>query len=195
MNANEIKISDNTVIKTMTVEELLTAQDVGDIATPDIQRPAGVWSAEQCAKLEDTISRGWGIGTISIVEVSKGEKTLRLLDDGLQRMTALRIQRDAAVTAFDTAEAALTAAHEAHDELPAESPNKAAAEAALTAAAADYDSAHRRLMTLCEYPVAVSVTTTDDISVAAELFVRLNNGTPLSKIQRGTAGLKPAVLA
>ena len=56
-------------------------------------------------------------------------------------------------------------------------------------------AAQRRLDTLTSYPVAVSVTTTDDITVAAELFVRLNNGTPLSKIQRGTAGLKPAVLA
>ena len=110
MNANAIKITESTEIKTMTVSELLTAQDIGDIATPDIQRPAGVWNAEQCAKLEDTISRGWGIGTISIVEVSKGEKTLRLLDDGLQRLTALRIQRDAATAACDTAEAAYNAA-------------------------------------------------------------------------------------
>ena len=81
MNAKTIKISENTEIKTMTVSELLTAQDVGDIATPDIQRPAGVWSVEQCAKLEDTISRGWGIGTISIVEVSllNGESPIRII--------------------------------------------------------------------------------------------------------------------
>lgn len=194
MNVNAIKISENTNIITMTVSELLTAQDVGDIATPDIQRPAGVWSAEQCAKLEDTVSRGWGIGTISIVEVSKGEKILRLLDDGLQRLTALRIQRDAAQAATDTAEAALTAADAAFDELPAESPNKAAAKAACDTAFEDFNAAAARLSRLESYPVAVSVTTTDDISVAAELFVRLNNGTPLSKIQRGTAGLKPAVL-
>ena len=90
MNANAIKITESTEIKTMTVSELLTAQDIGDIATPDIQRPAGVWNAEQCAKLEDTISRGWGIGTISLVEIVKDGKTLRLLVDGLQRMTALR---------------------------------------------------------------------------------------------------------
>lgn len=174
---NAIKITESTEIKTMTVEELLTAQDVGDIATPDIQRPAGVWSAEQCAKLEDTISRGWGIGTISIVEVSKGEKTLRLLVDGLQRLTALRTQRDAAQAALDAASLAAEAA---------EAPETAAD---------DLAAAQRRLDTLTSYPVAVSVTTTDDITVAAELFVRLNNGTPLSKIQRGTAGLKPAILA
>ena len=100
---NSIKITESTVIKTMTVSELLTAQDVGDIATPDIQRPAGVWSAEQCAKLEDTIMRGWGIGTISIVEIIRDGKTLRLLVDGLQRLTALRTQRDAAQAALDAA--------------------------------------------------------------------------------------------
>ena len=33
MNANEIKITESTEIKTMTVADLLTAQDVGDIAT------------------------------------------------------------------------------------------------------------------------------------------------------------------
>ena len=44
---NALKITESTEIKTMTVSELLTAQDIGDIATPDIQRPAGVWSAEQ----------------------------------------------------------------------------------------------------------------------------------------------------
>ena len=141
MNANTIRISENTEIKTMTVSELLTAQDIGDIATPDIQRPAGVWNAEQCAKLEDTIMRGWGIGTISIVEVSKGEKTLRLLDDGLQRLTALRIQRDAAQAATDTAEAALTAADTAYEELPAESPNKAATKAACDTAFEDFNAA------------------------------------------------------
>ena len=177
MNANAIKITESTEIKTMTVSELLTAQDIGDIATPDIQRPAGVWNAEQCAKLEDTISRGWGIGTISLVEIVKDGKTLRLLVDGLQRMTALRTQRDAAQAALDAAGIAA-----------------AAAEAGETAAD-DLAAAQRRLDTLTSYPVAVSVTTTDDPTTAAELFVRLNNGTPLSKIQRGTAGLKPAVLA
>ena len=174
---NAIKITESTEIKTMTVSELLTAQDVGDIATPDIQRPAGVWSAEQCAKLEDTISRGWGIGTISIVEIVKDGKTLRLLVDGLQRLTALRIQRDAAQAALETAGLAAEAAE------------------ATETAADDLAAAQRRLDTLTSYPVAVSVTTTDDPTTAAELFVRLNNGTPLSKIQRGTAGLKPAVLA
>ena len=174
---NAIKITENTEIKTMTVSELLTAQDVGDIATPDIQRPAGVWSAEQCAKLEDTISRGWGIGTISIVEIVKDGKTLRLLVDGLQRLTALRTQRDAAQAALEAAGLAAEAAE------------------ATETAADDLVAAQRRLDTLTSYPVAVSVTTTDDPTTAAELFVRLNNGTPLSKIQRGTAGLKPAVLA
>ena len=177
MNANAIKITESTEIKTMTVSELLTAQDIGDIATPDIQRPAGVWNAEQCAKLEDTISRGWGIGTISLVEIVKDGKTLRLLVDGLQRMTALRTQRDAAQAALDAASLA------------------AAADNAPETAADDLAAAQRRLDTLTSYPVAVSVTTTDDPTTAAELFVRLNNGTPLSKIQRGTAGLKPAVLA
>lgn len=177
MNANAIKITESTEIKTMTVSELLTAQDIGDIATPDIQRPAGVWSAEQCAKLEDTISRGWGIGTISIVEIVKDGKTLRLLVDGLQRLTALRIQRDAAEAALDAASLA------------------AGADNAPETAADDLVGAQRRLDTLTSYPVAVSVTTTDDPTTAAELFVRLNNGTPLSKIQRGTAGLKPAILA
>ena len=177
MNANAIKITESTEIKTMTVSELLTAQDIGDIATPDIQRPAGVWNAEQCAKLEDTIMRGWGIGTISLVEIVKDGKTLRLLVDGLQRMTALRTQRDAAQAALDAASLA------------------AAADAAPETAADDVAAAQRRLDTLTSYPVAVSVTTTDDPTTAAELFVRLNNGTPLSKIQRGTAGLKPAVLA
>ena len=177
MNANAIKITESTEIKTMTVSELLTAQDIGDIATPDIQRPAGVWSAEQCAKLEDTISRGWGIGTISIVDIVKDGKTMRLLVDGLQRMTALRTQRDAAQAALDAASLA------------------AAADPAPETAADDLAAAQRRLDTLTGYPVAVSVTTTDDPTTAAELFVRLNNGTPLSKIQRGTAGLKPAVLA
>ena len=177
MNANTLKITESTEIKTMTVSELLTAQDIGDIATPDIQRPAGVWSAEQCAKLEDTISRGWGIGTISLVEIVKDGKTLRLLVDGLQRMTALRIQRDAAQAALEAASLA------------------AAADNAPETAADDLAAAQRRLDTLTSYPVAVSVTTTDDPTTAAELFVRLNNGTPLSKIQRGTAGLKSAVLA
>ena len=177
MNANAIKITESTEIKTMTVSELLTAQDIGDIATPDIQRPAGVWNAEQCAKLEDTISRGWGIGTISLVEIVKDGKTLRLLVDGLQRMTALRTQRDAAQAALEAASLA------------------AAADPAPENAADDLVAAQRRLDTLTSYPVAVSVTTTDDPTTAAELFVRLNNGTPLSKIQRGTAGLKPAVLA
>ena len=174
---NAIKITESTEIKTMTVSELLTAQDVGDIATPDIQRPAGVWSAEQCAKLEDTISRGWGIGTISIVEIVKDGKTLRLLVDGLQRLTALRTQRDAAQAALEAAGLAAEAA---------EAPETAAD---------DLVAAQRRFDTLTSYPVAVSVTTTDDPTTAAELFVRLNNGTPLSKIQRGTAGLKPSVLA
>ena len=174
---NAIKITESTEIKTMTVSELLTAQDIGDIATPDIQRPAGVWNAEQCAKLEDTISRGWGIGTISLVEIVKEGKTLRLLVDGLQRMTALRTQRDAAQSALEAAS------------LAAEAPE------APEAAADDLVAAQRRFDTLTSYPVAVSVTTTDDPTTAAELFVRLNNGTPLSKIQRGTAGLKPAILA
>lgn len=190
MNANAIKITESTEIKTMTVSELLTAQDIGDIATPDIQRPAGVWSAEQCAKLEDTISRGWGIGTISLVEIVKDGKTLRLLVDGLQRMTALRTQRDAAQAALDAASLAALAAVDA-----AVGKDAAAANAITDAAADDLAAAQRRLDTLTSYPVAVSVTTTDDPTTAAELFVRLNNGTPLSKIQRGTAGLKPAVLA
>lgn len=190
MNANAIKITESTEIKTMTVSELLTAQDVGDIATPDIQRPAGVWNAEQCAKLEDTISRGWGIGTISLVEIVKDGKTLRLLVDGLQRMTALRTQRDAAQSALDAASLAAVAAVDA-----AVGKDAAAANAITDAAADDLAAAQRRLDTLTSYPVAVSVTTTDDPTTAAELFVRLNNGTPLSKIQRGTAGLKPAVLA
>lgn len=177
MNENTINITESTKIMTMNVADLLTAQDVGDIATPDIQRPAGVWNAEQCAKLEDTISRGWGIGTISLVEIVKDGKTLRLLVDGLQRMTALRTQRDAAQAALDAASLAAEAA---------EAPETAAD---------DLVAAQRRFDTLTSYPVAVSVTTTDDPTTAAELFVRLNNGTPLSKIQRGTAGLKPAVLA
>ena len=199
MNANAIKITESTEIKTMTVSELLTAQDVGDIATPDIQRPAGVWNAEQCAKLEDTISRGWGIGTISLVEIVKDGKTLRLLVDGLQRMTALRTQRDAAQSAFDVAESAYNAAVDEGaklDENPAADKNaKSAADSAIDTAADDLAAAAARLSRLESYPVAVTVTTTDDPTTAAELFVRLNNGTPLSKIQRGTAGLKPAILA
>lgn len=196
---NAIKITANTEIKTMTVEELLTAQDVGEIATPDIQRPAGVWSAEQCAKLEDTISRGWGIGTISIVEIIREGKTLRLLVDGLQRLTALRIQRDAAEAAVDAADAAYAAAVDEAAKLdadPAADPAaKATADTAIKAAFEDYNAVRTRYTALSEYPVAVTITTTDDPTTAAELFVRLNNGTPLSKIQRGTAGLKPAVLA
>ena len=195
---NEIRITESTVIKTMTVSDLLMAQDIGDIATPDIQRPAGVWNAEQCAKLEDTISRGWGIGTISLVEIVKDGKTLRLLVDGLQRMTALRTQRDAAQAALDAASAAFAAAAGIEDDSEAVAEIAEPAEpakAAALAAADDMAAAHRRLDTLTSYPVAVSVTTTDDPTTAAELFVRLNNGTPLSKIQRGTAGLKPAVLA
>ena len=199
MNANAIKITESTEIKTMTVSELLTAQDIGDIATPDIQRPAGVWNAEQCAKLEDTISRGWGIGTISLVEIVKDGKTLRLLVDGLQRMTALRTQRDAAQSAFDVAESAYNAAVDEGaklDENPAADKNaKSAADSAIDTAADDLAAAAARLSRLESYPVAVTVTTTDDPTTAAELFVRLNNGTPLSKIQRGTAGLKPAILA
>lgn len=187
---NAIKITESTEIKTMTVSELLTAQDVGDIATPDIQRPAGVWSAEQCAKLEDTIMRGWGIGTISIVEIIREGKTLRLLVDGLQRITALRTQRDAAQAALD---AAAIAAAAAVDAAVGKTPEEA--KTITDTAADDLAAAQRRLDTLETYPVAVSTTTTDDPTTAAELFVRLNNGTPLSKIQRGTAGLKPAVLA
>lgn len=196
---NEIKITENTEIKTMTVADLLTAQDVGDIATPDIQRPAGVWSAEQCAKLEDTIMRGWGIGTISIVEIIREEKILRLLVDGLQRLTALRTQRDAAQAALDAADAAYNAAVDEGAKLdanPAADPAaKAAADAAIKAAFEDYNAAAARVQRLESYPVAVSITTTDDPTTAAELFVRLNNGTPLSKIQRGTAGLKSDILA
>lgn len=196
---NTIKITESTVIETMTVADLLTAQDVGDIATPDIQRPAGVWSVEQCAKLEDTIMRGWGIGTISIVEIIRDGKALRLLVDGLQRLTALRTQRDAAAAAVDTAEAAYNAAVDDGTKLdvnPAADPAaKAAADDAIKAAYEDLNAAADRLSRLEAYPVAVSTTTTDDPTTAAELFVRLNNGTPLSKIQRGTAGLKPAVLA
>ena len=196
---NAIKITDNTEIKTMAVSELLTAQEVGDIATPDIQRPAGVWSAEQCAKLEDTISRGWGIGTISIVEIVKDGKTLRLLVDGLQRLTALRIQRDAAQAALDAADAAYNAAVDEGTKLdtnPAADPAaKAAADDTIKAAFDDFNAAAVRVQRLESYPVAVSITTTDDPTTAAELFVRLNNGTPLSKIQRGTAGLKSEVLA
>lgn len=187
---NEIRITESTNISTMTVSELLTAQDVGDIATPDIQRPAGVWSAEQCAKLEDTIMRGWGIGTISIVEIIRDGKTLRLLVDGLQRLTALRTQRDAAQAALDAASLAAAAAVDA---AVGKTPEEA--KATTDAAADDLAAAQRRLDTLETYPVAVSTTTTDDPTTAAELFVRLNNGTPLSKIQRGTAGLKPDVLA
>lgn len=196
---NEIKITENTEIKTMTVSDLLTAQDVGDIATPDIQRPAGVWNAEQCAKLEDTISRGWGIGTISIVEIVKDGKALRLLVDGLQRLTALRIQRDAAQAALDAADAAYNAAVDEGTKLdtnPAADPAaKAAADAAIKTAFEDYNAARNRYTVLSEYQVAVTITTTDEPTTAAELFVRLNNGTPLSKIQRGTAGLKSDVLA
>lgn len=187
---NEIRITESTNISTMTVSELLTAQDVGDIATPDIQRPAGVWSADQCAKLEDTISRGWGIGTISIVEIIRDGKILRLLVDGLQRLTALRTQRDAAQAALD---AAALAAAAAVDAAVGKTPEEA--KTITDAAADDLAAAQRRLDVLEAYPVAVSTTTTDDPTTAAELFVRLNNGTPLSKIQRGTAGLKPAVLA
>lgn len=196
---NAIKITETTEIKTMTVADLLTAQDIGDIATPDIQRPAGVWNAEQCAKLEDTIMRGWGIGTISIVEIIRDGKILRLLVDGLQRLTALRIQRDAAQAALDAADAAYAAAVDEGAKLdanPAADPvAKAAADAAIKAAFEDYNAARTRYTALSEYPVAVTVTTTDEPTTAAELFVRLNNGTPLSKIQRGTAGLKSDVLA
>lgn len=196
---NEIKITESTEIKTMTVAGLLTAQDIGDIATPDIQRPAGVWSAEQCAKLEDTIMRGWGIGTISIVEIIRDEKTLRLLVDGLQRLTALRMQRDAAQAALDAADAAYAVAVDEGAKLdanPAADPAaKAAADAAIKAAFEDYNAAAVRVQRLENYPVVVTVTITDDPTTAAELFVRLNNGTPLSKIQRGTAGLNSAILA
>lgn len=192
---NTIKISESTEIETMTVADLLTAQEVGDIATPDIQRPAGVWNAEQCAKLEDTIARGWGIGTISIVEIIRDGKTLRLIVDGLQRITALRTQRDAAQAALAAADAAYNAAADEGAKLDADPAVKAAADATIKAAFDDLTAAQRRLDALESYPVAVSVTTTDDPTTAAELFVRLNNGTPLSKIQRGTAGLKPAVLA
>ena len=195
----EIKITENTEIKTMTVADLLTAQDVGDIATPDIQRPAGVWSAEQCAKLEDTIMRGWGIGTISIVEIIREGKILRLLVDGLQRLTALRTQRDAAQAALDAADAAYNAAVDEGIKLdanPAADPAaKAAADDAIKAALDDFNAAAVRVQRLESYPVVVTITTTDDPTTAAELFVRLNNGTPLSKIQRGTAGLNPAILA
>lgn len=196
---NAIKITESTEINTMTVADLLTAQEVGDIATPDIQRPAGVWSVEQCAKLEDTIMRGWGIGTISVVEIIRDGKALRLLVDGLQRLTALRTQRDAAQAALDAADAAYAAAVDEGAKLdanPAADPAaKAAADDAIKTAFEDYNAARTRYTALSEYPVAVSTTTTDDPTTAAELFVRLNNGTPLSKIQRGTAGLKPAVLA
>ena len=199
MNENTINITESTKIMTMSVADLLTAQDVGDIATPDIQRPAGVWNSEQCAKLEDTISRGWGIGTISLVEIVKDGKTLRLLVDGLQRLTALRIQRDAAEAALDAAEAAYLAEVDGGKKLaadPAADPAaKDAAKDAMNTAYKDYNAANARLSCIEAYHVPVTVTTTDDPTTAAELFVRLNNGTPLSKIQRGTAGLKPAVLA
>ena len=203
MNENAINITESTKIMTMNVADLLTAQDVGDIATPDIQRPAGVWSAEQCAKLEDTISRGWGIGTISLVEIVKDGKILRLLVDGLQRMTALRTQRDAALAALDAAEAAYLATVDDGGKLnanpaadPAADPAaKDAAKDAINTAWKEYNAANARFSRIEAYHVPVSVTTTDDPTTAAELFVRLNNGTPLSKIQRGTAGLKPAILA
>ena len=88
MNANEIKISDNTIIKTMTVEELLTAQAVGDIALPAYQRPQ-VWKEEQERLLEDTVLKGWPYGVITIAKVEQNGKRVNLLIDGYQRTTAL----------------------------------------------------------------------------------------------------------
>lgn len=181
---NEIRISENTIIKTMSINELLAAQDVGTIATPDIQRPAGVWNAEQMELLTDTILKGWSIGAISLVNVSKDDKELLLVVDGLQRLTAMRHERERLESMACAIETALEQAKVAD---PKDDEMIAGYAEALEKAEADADK-------FSDSPVFVTVTSTEDLTNAATLFVRLNNGTPLSKIQRGTAGIDSVVL-
>lgn len=183
---DDIRISKSTIITTLTVGDLLTRQDVGEFATPDIQRPAGVWSAEQEELLADTLLRGWSIGTITLVEVGK----LLLIVDGLQRITALRhcrTNREAAVAAMETA---AEQARAAADGKPAESVEAQT----LASYTAQLERERQELERLTASAVTLTITKAEDVRDAAELFVRLNNGCPLSKIQRGTAGLDPKVL-
>lgn len=182
-----LKISENTEVRLMSVNDLLTAQRLGDIATPDIQRPAGVWTEEQEELLADTLLRGWSIGTISLVEVGG----VSLIDDGLQRLTALvhtTERREAILGALETAveQARAAAAGKSADSEEAQ---------ALANYTAEMERVAAELDALYTAKVTVTVTKSDDLTDAATLFVRLNNGSPLSKIQRGTAGLDSAVLA
>lgn len=177
---NEMKISANTTFKPMTVENLLSAQKIGTIATPDIQRPAGVWSTEQEALLADSLLRGWSVGVISLVKVGE----LELLVDGLQRLTALAHYTDFLADKMEAeqAEEYRLRAMEGVDP------------AVLAAAVDAHEQTANKQLALLDSVVMVSVTEAEDARDAAELFLRLNNGTPLSKIQRGTAGLDSAVL-
>mgnify|MGYP004525233245 CR=1 FL=1 len=183
---NDIRISESTIITTLTVADLLTRQDVGEIATPDIQRPAGVWSAEQEELLADSLLRGWSVGTISLVEVGK----LLLIVDGLQRITALRHCRDSREAAVAVMETVVEQARAAADGKPADSVEAQT----LASYIAQLEREREELERLSAAVVTATITTADDARDAAELFVRLNNGCPLSKIQRGTAGLDPKVL-
>lgn len=183
---NIIKISKNTTIENKTVDELLTAQRIGEIATPDIQRPAGVWTEEQEELLADTLLRGWSVGVISLVEVGD----VLLIVDGLQRLTALSHnveRREALVATLEAAVEQARAAAEGKADDSNEVQTLRAYEEELAAALDELDSLYDCL-------VCVSVTASNDLTDAAMLFVRLNNGTPLSKIQRGTAGLDGKVL-
>ena len=195
MNANEIKISNNTVIKTMTVEELLTAQAVGDIALPAYQRPQ-VWKEEQERLLEDTILKGWPYGVITIAKVEQDGKRISLLIDGYQRTTALmRISERLAAQAqllADQLAAAEDAVNDAYaamnaDAIKTAEENRNKAKESADHAAAKEAAFSAADVTLCEFDT--------DVAGAAALFVRLNNGTSLSGIQRGCADIDSATLA
>lgn len=161
-----IEISENTALYSAKVEELVKMVDFGDIALPMVQRPV-VWTDDQVRKLEDTITRGWAYGSLSLAKV-EGSETL-LLVDGLQRFTAIKRIYDERWEAFDGATIGEGVTEEQVAELEL---------------AANRFGEQNVLLTITDG------TLTD----SAELFLRLNNGTPLSKIQRSTGGMSPRVL-
>lgn len=78
------------------VEGLLSAVKMGDIAIPDIQRPF-VWDAEKVTKLMDSLYNGFPIGYIVTwqspnVKLKDGSHSAgkKIIIDGQQRITALR---------------------------------------------------------------------------------------------------------
>ena len=180
---------------TIKIKDYLDSVNLGTIALPAYQRPQ-VWKEEQERLLEDTILKGWPYGVITVAKVEQDGKRISLLIDGYQRTTALmRIserltaqsqllteQLAAAEDAVNDAYAAMNAgaiktAEENRNKAKESADRAAAKETAFSAAD----------VTLCEFE--------SDVAGAAALFVRLNNGTSLSGIQRGCADIDSATLA